>query len=369
MRNRLSFFILAVLMTFPGVVAEGEGYKASITQGDVEIPVIVVSGSPFEMGKSLGELTADASKALLQQFVAVCQTGEPEKYSDAQLDAAWEAVAPHTDPRFKEEMKGLAEGAGIPLELIQRAHMLPVVSEYSCSSIAAWGPATKDGHLYQTRNLDWDMQVGAHKFPCIVIYRPSAGIAHVNVSFAGYLGSHTGLSTAGIALAEMGDSPSSEYPYDVNGEHFTTLFRRVMYDAKNLDEAVAMFKSAKRIKRYHYVVGDGKNMCAVKMLAHAPNLRIWKDNDPTDELAPNIMEHVVYQDEGRGAFPMIKERYGEITAEDMIKMACSIPIKGGNVLDVVYDATSLELWVSYAKDETEAYLRPFVHLDIKQYLK
>ena len=143
----------------------------------------------------------------------------------------------------------------------------------------------------------------------------------------------------------------------------------MLYDANDIDEALAIFTSAKHIKKYHYVVGDGANKRGVKILAHAPNLVIWKDNDPSDELAPNVLEHVVYQDEGRGVFPSLKERYGEITAQDMIEMACSIPIKGGNVLDVVYDATALELWVSYAKDEVEAYERPFAHLDLNEHLK
>ena len=31
---------------------------------------------------------------------------------------------------------------------------------------------------------------------------------------------------------------------------------------------------------------------------------IWKDNDPTDEFAPAVLEQVVYNDEGRGAFPL-----------------------------------------------------------------
>ena len=56
-----------------------------------------------------------------------------------------------------------------------------------------------------------------------------------------------------------------------------------------------------RIKKYHFVVGDGAHKKAVKMLAHAPDLVIWTDNDPTDELAPNVLKDVVYQDEGRGA--------------------------------------------------------------------
>ena len=60
---------------------------------------------------------------------------------------------------------------------------------------------------------------------------------------------------------------------------------------------------------------------------------------------------------------------GFIGAPEMIDIACKIPIKGGNILDVVYDATDLELWVSYAEKQDEAYKRPFVHFKLKDYLK
>ena len=349
-------------------VANADGYITSVGRGEDEIPVVVVRGTPYEMGQKQGELIKQNAKELCGNFLGILQSRDPKRFSNKALDAAWKAVAPHTDPRFKKELHGFAKGSGIPLRTLKRVHVLPVIADYSCSSIAAWGEATIDGHLYQTRNLDWEMGVKAQDHPLIVIYIPKVGIPHANITFAGYIGSNTGMNAAGIALSEMGDSPGSDFPFDMNGVHFTTLFRRVMYDAHNLDEAIDLFKTAKRIKKYHYVVGDGKNQQAVKMLAHAPNLVIWKDNDPSDELAPNILKNVVYQDEGRGAFKPIKKVYGKIGPQDMIDIACKIPIKGGNILDVVYDATALEFWVAYAEKQEEAYKRPFVHVKLKDYL-
>jgi len=124
-------------------------------------------------------------------------------------------------------------------------------------------------------------------------------------------------------------------------------------------------------KRYHFVFGDGRNEHrAVKIRAHSPEppnrrVLVWKDNDPTDEFAPNVLSCVVYNDEGRGAFPTLKKEYGKLNGEKLIDLANRIPIKGGNVVDTVYDATDLRLWVSYAKGDQEAYQRPYVALDLK----
>ncbi len=351
----------------------GPGYRTSIGTGTEEIAVIVVSGTPYEMGYRYGQLMQAEIQAFMPGFLAYSQAdiiGMGIPNPNSALDAAWVSTAPHTDDRYEEELEGLAAGAGVDYLTLRRAHCVPIIAPYSCSSVAAWDTATADGHLYQTRDLDWDMSAGAHDYPAIVLYLPDQGWAHVNVGFAGLVGSQTGMNKAGIALAEMGDSPSGEFPYNLNGTHFMPLFRRILYDADNLTEALGILTTAQRIKRFHYVFGDGKSeLAAVKILAHAPepapnDLVIWTDNDATDELAPNVAVDVVYQDEGRGAFPYIQASYGAHTADTMKAIATAIASHGGNVMNVVYDATDFELWVAYANDLSEAYHEPFVHLNL-----
>lgn len=346
-----------------------ESYLASVGTGPDTVPVAVVRGTSYEMGLAHGRFFKEDAGCLIRNFLSMIQSQGGERFSNTALDAAWKMVGPHTDSRFMEELRGVADGSGLPFEMLLRAHMVPVVANYSCSSIAAWGDATRDGHLYQTRNLDWEMRLQAQDHPCIVVYIPNEGIPHANITFTGYIGSNTGMNAKGIVLSEMGDSPGSDYPFGMDGVHFTTLFRTILYDAHNLDQAIELFQSAKRIKKYHYVVGDGQRRQAVKILAHAPDMVVWKDNDPEDELAPNVLKNIVYQDEGRGAFEPLKKVVGRIGAPEMIDIARQIPIRGSNVLDVVYDATALEFWVAYAEKDEEAYLRPFVHVRLADYLK
>ncbi|HUW60789.1 MAG TPA: C45 family autoproteolytic acyltransferase/hydrolase, partial [Candidatus Bathyarchaeia archaeon] len=347
------------------VAVGGSGYRTSILAGTREIPVVVVAGTPYEMGYHYGRLMKDEVRTLLNNFLDY--VGEDPTFSDANLDAAWGAVGPHTDPRYLEEMQGLAAGAEMDLLSVRRVHCVPLLDTYSCSSVAAWGAATANGHLLQTRDLDWDLSAHAHDFPAVVMYMPDDGIAHINVSFAGLAGSHTGMNAAGITLAQMGDSPGSDKPYDLDGTHFMPILRNILYDADNLTEAVQILTNSKRIKRYHYVFGDGKSeVRAVKIKAHAPetppdDVIVWTDNDPTDEFAPEVVEDVVYNDEGRGAYGLVQDDYGALDPQKMRNIANSIPIPGDNVVNVVYDATSLEFWVAYASGLSRAYLQPYAY--------
>lgn len=352
----------------PGI--GGGGYRAEVRCGDAALPVLVVSGTPYAMGWHLGRLLQKEILAFIP--AAVEGLTASARLTPEELASAWAATAAYSDDRVEQELLGLADGAGVPIATLQQMHCLPLLLPYSCSSIAAWGPATRDGHLYQTRNLDWNLSLGAHNFPAVVVYLPEQGTPHVVPTFAGFAGAHCGMNAAGIVLAEMGDSPGKEKPYPLRAPHFTVWFRTLLYDADSLTAALQRFEALPRTKRYHFVFGDGlADRRAVKIRAHTPEppperIRIWKDNDPGDELAPNVLPGVVYQDEGRGAFPDLKAGHGTLDAEALIGLCNKIPIKGHNVVNVVFDATGLRLWVSYARGDREAYLNPYVLIDLKR---
>ncbi len=345
------------------------GHRITIGEGESELPVVVVRGTPYEMGRQLGTLIGDQMRAFIPTAMAGITT--ELKVSEEDLREVWSRTAAYTDDRVEQELAGLADGGNVQLSLLQALHAVPLLMPYSCSSIAAWGEATEDGHLYQTRNLDWNLDVKAHEFPILVVYVPDKGIPHVVPTFAGMIGAHTGMNVRGLALAEMGDASAKEMPYQVHAPHFTTFFRTMLYDADSLSQALNIFKAQPLTKRYHFVFGDGlSERRAVKIRAHAPEppeqrVVIWKDNDPTDEFAPQVLSCVVYNDEGRGAFPALKSSHGSLNGEKLVDLANQIPIKGGNVVNVVYDATALRLWISYAKGSKEAYQRPYVFLDLK----
>lgn len=345
----------------------GGGYRTIVSRDGVTVPVVVVAGSPRQMGWHLGRLMAPEIAKLAPPLLEKVKGAM--HLDDAALATAWGTQSAWIDDRVEQEIVGLAEGSGIDLATLQAVHAVPLLMPYSCSSIAAWGSATADGHLYQTRNLDWDLALGAHQYPVIVVFMPAGGRAHVVPTFAGFVGANCGMSAAGIVLSEMGDSPAKDMPFDLHAPHFTTFFRTILYDADSLGETLEIFTALPRVKKYHFVFGDGRvDRRGVKIRAHASadgdDLRIWSANDPTDELAPAVLPDVVYQDEGRGAFPHLERHHGSIDAETLTAVACAIPIKGSNVLDAVFDATDLVAWVSYAGTGGEAYERPFVRVSL-----
>lgn len=346
----------------------GSGHRTVIANGDVNIPVVVVRGTPYQMGWHLGRLCAPEMKHFVPAAVAGFK--QELQVDDETLDRTWATTAGYTDPRVQQQLVGAAEGSGLPMRLLQHVHCLPLLMPYSCSCISAWGDATEDGHLYQTRNLDWALEAGAHEFPVLIVYLPTEGEAHVTPSFTGFFGAHCGMNASGVVLSEIGDAPAKEMPYNLHAPHFTAWFRTLLYDANSLNEALTLFRQTPQTKRYHFVFGDGlHDKRAVKIrvaapLGEEPQIDMWSDAAADDELAPHTLSDLVYHDEGRGAFPTLEAERGKINGPSLVALANQIPIKGGNVMNVVFDATAMRLWVSYAGGDKEAYQRPYVMLDL-----
>lgn len=369
MKIRFFSSILAASLLLLPILAVAEGYRTTVGEGPDEIPLIVVKGTPYEMGFAFGSLMKEETQKVLGGFLQLARMGDPERFSEEILDSAWESVSPHTHEGFKEELRGIAEGAGLELQDVIRAHMVPVVADYSCSGVALWGERVANGHLLQIRNLDYETEAGLQDYPAVVLYIPNEGIPHVSPTFAGCAGSNTGMNAEGIALTEIGDTPASDWPFNLDGVHFTSLFRDILANQKTLDGAVSAIVDSPRIKKYHYVVGSGQERKGVKIKAHAPDIKVWADNDPTDERAPKLLTDGVYHCESRDPlawkhFP----KHSPYTAESMVDLSRTVATKGGNLLNVVYDATALELWVAYAEKDENAYLRPYVHIKMSDYL-
>jgi len=373
----LNRFLLLLVGAFLIQISCGQtvkGYRTSIGSGTDKISVVVVHGSPYEMGRAIGKLMQVEIQACMSTFLSTAESMLPERFNAAALDSAWTAVTPYVQNHFKEELRGVADGANVDLKTLQRAHAIPLLGDYACSGVMVWGAASANKHLYQIRNLDFIMEGHLQDYPLIIVYNPDQGIPHVVPTFAGYIAAHTGMNAQGIVLGEKGASPKTEFPYDLDGTHFSTLFRDLLYGANTLDEVLTTIKSTKLIKRYYLYVSDGKEPTrgAAKIRVSTPDsikLTIWKDNDPQDEVAPAVLENAIYYTmKNDVAFEHLTKNNGKYDSDKMIELSRAVADEGGNLVNVVYDATSLEMWIAFAEEKIDASQRSYIHFKLKDFL-
>ncbi|MBI5831136.1 MAG: hypothetical protein HZB16_02365 [Armatimonadetes bacterium] len=346
------------------------GQLTTLGEGAGALPVLRVWGTPYEMGYAHGKLCAERVRKLYAKLNALATVilGGPAK-----VDEAWAQMEPFVAPRYMEEMKGLADGAGVDVRDVHRGAAVPDLSEYHCTFFAAWGKATADGHLHQIRALDYATLAGLQDYAALIVYEPTGRHRFVNVGWLGFAGVVTGMSDQHLALSEIGDSFGEDHE-TLAGEPMPFLMRRVLEDAGDLTSAVDIFKAAHRTSSYLYLIGDAKAAAAQAPAAQA--LRTSKDfcevYGPADhgELSlPNTVFWSMGTDSkwNQKVYDVLSAKQGQISPkvgmEDVMK-----GLRTGNLHAVHFDVTSLELWVANATpmpDVKPGYDQPFLHWQMK----
>lgn len=103
---------------------------------------------------------------------------------------------------FKEEMQGIADGSGLPLQKILILNLFPEM--FHCSGITVSRNATEDHSLYQVRVLDYGIGKNLQSTATLIIAEPVNGHPFINVSYAGFIGSITGMNEQKISIGEIG---------------------------------------------------------------------------------------------------------------------------------------------------------------------
>lgn len=320
------------------------GRLESIGAGEDTIDVVYLEGTPYQMGYTHGRLLGDK----IRQFYANTILGMciGMKVPVTKLDEAWEKMAPHVSRDLKEEMRGLADGARVDLKMVQRAHVVPDLSEFHCTFFGAWGKATPNGHLIQIRALDYATEAGIQNYRAIQVYKPKDKNPFVVVGWAGMIGCVTGINGKGIAISEIGDNYGNEKE-TLDGEPMPFVMRRVLEEASNCDQGVKVIQNAQRTSSYLYCVGDGKAPTARAMMTCKDFAYVF---DP-QSLPKRHLDDVVYFSMGADSqwnekvYEALKAKWGKID-ENVAMYDVMRGLGTGDLHAVAWDVTDLKMWVA-----------------------
>jgi len=356
-----------------------QGYVETIGDADCRVTVLYVTGTPYEMGYEQGRLLGDEVRATIRDVEAGALKLLPKAMRDSNLlserdkrnivetllDRAWEKMRPYAPREDLEEMRGLADGSGIPLQVIHRMHAIPDVGETSCSALVARDTATRDGHVYQLRVLDYGANFNLQRRPLITVYRPNHANAFVNIGWIGFVGVVSGMNDKGVAISEMGfGNPPGE---TLAGEPMPFLMKSVLRYANTADEGATLIRAARRTNSYIYFMGD-KDGGAVGMITSAQNFLAYRANQQ-EELKVGDLTLPQFKDVVYGGHyeqkqsQLVREMVGTFDVPVIQDLARQIAMKS-NLQTVIYDLTAGKIWVANRKDNIRAADRPYVEFHL-----
>lgn len=203
---------------------------------------IEVAGWPRDMGRQFGEAAreeirrfCEVALSLVNKTVRVSRKAADEVVADALRRVE------QYSPDMAEEIRGMAEGAGVSAEgvmLLQVRNQLQADADAGCTSLALAGH--KQSHRSQLVAQNWDNDPALQPFTVVLTRRPRGKPALMTVTQAGLI-AYIGFNEAGIGAC-LNTLPAPSRRYGV--PHYFTL--RGIYEATSLEGAVHAVERASR---------------------------------------------------------------------------------------------------------------------------
>ncbi|RUL83413.1 C45 family autoproteolytic acyltransferase/hydolase [Tautonia sociabilis] len=348
--------LLALLLVPPLTRADG-GDSATISRcgdGFLELRdgqrVLHVSGSAYAMGYQHGRLLQEEIRELVRFLL-------DEKAGDLKIDLGGLKIDPKAvirsvaegqrrfiPERYFDELRGVADGSGVPLEDIVTCNFIPEL--FHCSGFALAGSATKEGTLLHGRVLDYGTDWRLQEFATLVVARPEGLVPFVNVTYAGFIGSVTGMNAERISIGEMGGRGLGHWA----GVPMAVLVRRALEEAASLEEAVAIFRESPRTCEYYYVIADGESGQAVGMEAswHAFATVAMGESHP--RLPEAVPDAVILSTGNRykELVRRVREGFGTFDACSALRLMDRPVAMESNLHNALFEPETTRFWVAHA---------------------
>ncbi len=333
------------------VARSGDGFL-EVVDGS---KVLHLKGSPRAMGRQHGALLKEEIREQVRYLFDVkAKDFKPELLGvKVPLDAKRVILTiaqnqrRFVPPRFYEELEGIAEGSGVAIEEVIAANFIPEM--FHCSGFALANSATKDGTLYHGRILDYGCDWKLQDHAVLVVAEPEGMIPFVNVTYAGFVGSVTGMNAEKISIGEMGGGGLGHW----DGVPMAFLVRMALEEAHTLDEAVAAFRDQPRTCQYFYVVADGNSKRAVGLEASWDAFKVVKMGEAEPRLPHAVPDSVLlsigsrYEELAR----RVKAGLGTFDAESARALMERPVAMKSNLHSVLFETSTTRFWVANASPD------------------
>lgn len=331
--------------------------------------LVLLHGTPTQIGKAQGELLGDLVRRTVDStlyLVGMVETLREGKWFPDVLSDAWRQLSPHIPARHIRELDALADA--IPGLSRQELRLSNVFPEYfHCSGFALFGRATKDGKLYHGRVLDYMTMIGLQHAAVTTIVKPTEGYAFLNVGYAGFIGSVTGMNERQISLGEMGGRGRFLW----NGVPMATLMRRALEECGSLAEVKQLWTDNPRTCEYFYVFADGKTRRAVGVAASPDKLQFLDPGQTHELLGTGIPDAIVLSADSRlrRLRNRILEHHGKIDVQRAIRLMDRPVAMSSNLHNALMIPEDGVIHIAHASQDRPAAEMGYVRYELRELLK
>ena len=277
--------------------------KSSDSEG---VPVLILEGSPEQIGEQLGVLAVRQAKPLYDfprdyfrregaTAVRGAFPGLPEDKVKAAVDGVlWpriQKVAMKLEPNFPEaqlaELDALIKAGQVDRDrliagngMFDLGHLPRGELLGGCSSVVIPPQRSATTGPLFGRNLDFSHFGYLHDYSLLMVYRSSDPKKHsfASAGFPGFVGCFTGMNAAGLTVASHEVfEPDTAAPFNPRGVPFAMAYRRVLEECATIGDAVRLLDGIERASVTSLVVADTTGGAIIEVTPDALTVRRFRD--------------------------------------------------------------------------------------------
>ncbi len=219
------------------------------------LPLVRLEGSHGEMGVQLGRDRSSQVHAMVEMYRRLFAEASVElgiaNWEEAILHAhKYLPFAEESTPQYVDEMRGIAEGAGVPFDDILVLNCMEAITSdalhLGCTSLAVGPEVTAGGSVLIGHNEDWIPEDIHNVF--VVHARPEDEPAYLAITYGGLL-PNIGFNACGIAQC-----CDSVYPSDARVGVPRILVARGVLAARTLSDAIRAASNRNRDAGYNHLI-------------------------------------------------------------------------------------------------------------------
>jgi hypothetical protein len=218
------------------------------------IPVLVVAGTPEEIGTQMGVLALKPAAGAVQVFKEVLKEHRLDLLSPILTRLGETQLAKYPEG-YRREFEALAKASGVDRNLLLIANSLGELRHLAgCSALMIDAGRSTTGGPLMGRNWDFPPVKGIHAYSLLIVYRPEGKKAFATVSFPGAVAAGcemSALNEAGLAMGGnfIGRSADQAPAVDWTRTPSAVVARRALEECATITEAEKLVRACRPAER------------------------------------------------------------------------------------------------------------------------
>ena len=245
-----------------------------------ELPVLVLDGSPEEIGEQMATLAVKPARRILDYPHDVLNAFLHRAVDDSLDNVLYKTMWGFFAQTANKMVKTFPDGYKTELDSMvkagefdrtkalvgntmfdAKAKLVELRKGFGCSTLFVESERTDSGKPLYGRNLDFPTAGYLNELSLVTVYRQPGKHAFVSVGFPGMIGCLSGMNDAGLTIAvlEVYDTKEEGTQFDETGIPYAMCIRRMLEDCTTIEEAEKALRGMKRTTILNLAVGDAKH--------------------------------------------------------------------------------------------------------------